>query len=254
MNSIFSIIGIPFKYVLDFFNSFTGSYAVAILIFTVLVNLLLSPLNVKQQKTTAKQAKLRPKLEELKKKYGDDRQKMAQAQQDLYTKENVSPMGGCLPMLIRMLILLGVYDAIRQVVASGSHVNFNLFGLDLSQTPHFSFNFQQDFSPIWIIPILSGVASLISMLISQYQQKKTNPMMASQGGSMTMMMLIMPIFSIWIAFSIQAAVGYYWIISNIVNTLIQVAVNHLYSVNKVIALDAAKEGMERRKYEAPRIK
>ena len=254
MNSIFSIIGIPFKFVLDFFNSFTGSYAVAILLFTILVNLLLSPLNVKQQKTTAKQARLRPKLEELKKKYGDDRTKMATAQQELYQNEKISPMGGCLPLLFRMLILFGVYDAIRQVASSGETVNFNLFGLDLSQTPKFSLDIIHNFNIIWIIPILSGVASLLSMFITQWQQKKINPMAAQGGGMMTGMTLIMPIFSVVIAFSIQAAVGYYWIISNLVNTCIQLVVNYLYSANKLIAMDTDKEGITSRKYEASRIK
>ena len=113
----------------------------------------------------AKQARLRPKLDALQKKYGDDRVKMANAQQELYQNENISPTGGCLPMFIRMLVLMGVYRAVYRIIETGTSVNFNLFGLDLSQTPNFTAGWQ----PIWIIPILSFVASVLSMLISQLQ-------------------------------------------------------------------------------------
>ncbi|MGN0556823.1 MAG: YidC/Oxa1 family membrane protein insertase [Acutalibacteraceae bacterium] len=253
MNSLFDIIGIPFQYILGFFNSITGSYAAAILIFTVLVNAAMLPLNIKQQKNMAKQARLRPKLEELKKKYGDDRAKMANAQQELYANENISPTGGCLPMIIRMVLLLGVYRAVWNQIAAKQTVNFNLFGLDLSETPHFSTNFSEDMKPIWLIPILSFVAALLSMFISQWQQKKINPQMAQTGGMMIGMMLIMPIFSLYIAFQVSAAVGYYWIISNVVNTVIQLIVNQVYSSNKILASMAADEALKRKKYEAGRI-
>ena len=105
---MFDIIAIPFEYILNFFESITGNYAVAIILFTVAVQLLMFPLSVKQQKSMAKQAKLRPKLDALKEKCGDDRQKYSMEMNELYQRENISPMGGCMPMLIRMLLLLGV--------------------------------------------------------------------------------------------------------------------------------------------------
>lgn len=251
MNSIFDIIGVPFQYVLNFFHMFTGgTYALAILVFTIVVNAAMIPLTVKQQKSMAKQARLRPKLDALQKKYGDDRVKMANAQQELYQNENISPTGGCLPMFIRMLVLMGVYRAVYRIIETGTSVNFNLFGLDLSQTPNFTAGWQ----PIWIIPILSFVASVLSMLVSQLQQRKINPQAASGGGAMIGMMLFMPLFSLYIAFNVQGAVGYYWIISNIVGTGIQLIVNSIYSANKILAKNTLDEGLKRRQYEAARIK
>ena len=251
MNSIFDIIGVPFQYVLNFFHMFTGgTYALAILVFTIAVNAAMIPLTVKQQKSMAKQARLRPKLDALQKKYGDDRVKMANAQQELYQNENISPTGGCLPMFIRMLVLMGVYRAVYRIIETGTSVNFKLFGLDLSQTPNFTAGWQ----PIWIIPILSFVASVLSMLVSQLQQRKINPQAASGGGAMIGMMLFMPLFSLYIAFNVQGAVGYYWIISNIVGTGIQLIVNSMYSANKILAKNTLDEGLKRRQYEAARIK
>lgn len=251
MNSIFDIIGVPFQYVLNFFHMFTGgTYALAILVFTIAVNAAMIPLTVKQQKSMAKQARLRPKLDALQKKYGDDRVKMANAQQELYQNENISPTGGCLPMFIRMLVLMGVYRAVYRIIETGTSVNFNLFGLNLSQTPNFTAGWQ----PIWIIPILSFVASVLSMLVSQLQQRKINPQAASGGGAMIGMMLFMPLFSLYIAFNVQGAVGYYWIVSNIVGTGIQLIVNSMYSANKILAKNTLDEGLKRRQYEAARIK
>ena len=87
-------------------------FALSVLAFTVLVNLLLLPLTMKTQKSTAKQAKVKPKLDALKKKYGDDKQKYMQAQSELYTKEGISMSGGCLPMIVRLIIMMGVYWAV----------------------------------------------------------------------------------------------------------------------------------------------
>ena len=74
------------------------------------------------------------------------------------------------------------------------------------------------------------------------------------GGSMKMMMLIMPIFSIWIAFTVPAAVGLYWIYSNLVNMVIMLVVNHVYAPNKLLAKETVKAGYKRRQLENEKIK
>ena len=91
---------------------FSHNFAASVLVFTILVNVLMLPLTLKSQKSTAKQAKLKPKLDALKKKYGNDKQKYSMAMNDLYQKEGVSMSGGCLPMIIRLLIMWGVYYAV----------------------------------------------------------------------------------------------------------------------------------------------
>ncbi len=265
-------LAIPFVWVLEQLNKLFDQYAVTILVFTILVNLCFIPLTIKQQKSTAKQAKLRPKLEALKAKCGDDKMKFQQAQQELYQRENVSMMGGCLPMIIRMVLLMGVYAAIRSMIFaqdSAGNITMNikpaiagspaysLFGLDLSQTPQFSTDFAKVFSSgewlLWLIPILSGVAALVSSMISMAQQKHTNPQAAEMGGGMKGMMLIMPLFSIWIAFSVPAAVGLYWIYSNLVNMIIMLVVNAIYSPAKIVAKDTVVGGFKRRQAERAKM-
>lgn len=112
---MFNIINKPLGYVLRFLADIMGGdFAAAVAVFTLLINLILIPLSIKSQKSSVQQMRLKPKLDELKKKYGDDRQKMAQAQQELYQKEGVSMAGGCLPMLVRLILMMSIYSLIMQ--------------------------------------------------------------------------------------------------------------------------------------------
>ena len=110
MQSLFNIINIPLGYVLKFLSEILGgNFAASVLVFTLLINLVLIPLSIKSQKSSVSQMRIKPKLDELKKRYGDDRQKMSQAQQKLYQDEGVSMSGGCLPLIVRMILLFSIY-------------------------------------------------------------------------------------------------------------------------------------------------
>ncbi len=110
MQTLFNLINIPLGYVMRFLaNIFSNDFASAVAVFTLLINIVLIPLSIKSQKSSVQQMRIKPKLDELKKKYGDDRQKMMQAQQELYTQEGVSMSGGCLPMLVRLALMMSIY-------------------------------------------------------------------------------------------------------------------------------------------------
>lgn len=89
-----------------------NSFAWAVFLFTLLINIVLIPLSIKSQKSSVQQARIKPKLDELKKRYGDDKQKLSQATSKLYQDEGVSMAGGCLPMLIRLFLMLSIYALI----------------------------------------------------------------------------------------------------------------------------------------------
>lgn len=110
--AIFDWIAIPLGYILHFIYKIFGNYFVSIFLFTLLVRLATFPLSLKSQKAQAQRAKLAPRLERLQKKYGQDRQKLQQKQMELYEKNGVSMTGGCLPMVIQMVILFGIISAI----------------------------------------------------------------------------------------------------------------------------------------------
>ena len=90
------------------------NYGVAIILFTIVVKLLLLPLNIKSQKAMKKQQKIQPIMAELQKKYANDQQKLQQEMMKVYKENNVSMAGGCLPMLIQMPILVALYQAIQK--------------------------------------------------------------------------------------------------------------------------------------------
>ncbi len=113
MSFIFNLINTPFGIVLKYIaNMFSGNFAAAVLVFTIIANIIMLPLSIKSQKSTVQQTRIKPKLDELKKRYGDDKQKMAEAQQKLYQEEGVSMSGGCLPLIIRLVIMISIYNLI----------------------------------------------------------------------------------------------------------------------------------------------
>ena len=112
---LFNIINIPLSYILNFFSGLLGnSFAAAVFVFTIFINLAMIPLTIKGQKASVGQMRIKPKLDELKKKYGDDKQRYSQEMQKLYSEEKISMGGGCLPLLIRLPIMLSIYYLITQ--------------------------------------------------------------------------------------------------------------------------------------------
>ncbi len=109
---IFNILGVPLGWLLHFIYQFIPNYFISIFLFTVLVRAITFPLSLKSQKSQADRAKLAPRLERLQKKYGQDKQKLQQKQMELYEKEGVSLTGGCLPMLVQMVVLFGIISVI----------------------------------------------------------------------------------------------------------------------------------------------
>lgn len=255
----------PFSLFLEFLCNLFQSYPIAIIIFTVIVNAALIPFNIKQQKNMAKQARLRPKLDALKEKCGDDRMKYQTAMQELYQKEGVSPTGGCLPMVIRLVIIMIVYWGLIDILNISTSADgvrtmgtpkvsadfFMLFGLDLTQSPHFTTDIvamvTKDFT--WVIPVLCFLAQMGSILVSNHQQAKNNPQMANQSGAMKVTMFIMPVISLVFTFQVTCALGFYWIFSSIINTVIMLIVNNFYSVDKILAKQFVQAGHLRREKE-----
>lgn len=112
MTAIFSLFAKPLGWVMHWIYQLVPSYFLALLIFTFAIRLVLFPLSINNQKSQMDRARLAPRLERIQKKYAQDRQKMAQKQQELYEKEGVKMTGGCLPMILQMLVLFSVIAVI----------------------------------------------------------------------------------------------------------------------------------------------
>lgn len=116
MNSLTAIIGYPLGWIMWLAYQACHNYAWSIVIFTLIVKMLLFPINVKTQKNSAAMAAFSPKLEVLKKKYANNPQKLQEAQMELYAEENINPMSSCLPMIIQLIIVYGVLDVVYRPI------------------------------------------------------------------------------------------------------------------------------------------
>ncbi|MBQ3181702.1 MAG: YidC/Oxa1 family membrane protein insertase [Clostridia bacterium] len=114
MSSIFDIINIPLGYLFKGIYFLVNNYGFTIILFTLAIKLVLLPLNIKQQKSMKKMQGLQPKLAKIQEKYANDKEKQSQETMKLYQEMGVNPMGGCLPMLIQLPVLIGLYNMIRK--------------------------------------------------------------------------------------------------------------------------------------------
>lgn len=129
MLNLFEIITIPLGYIIDLIYRVVENYGLSIIIFTIIVKLILLPLNIKSQKAMRKQQKIQPILAELQKKYANDQQKLQQEMMKLYKDNDISMAGGCLPMLIQLPVLIGLYRVIQAPIKYLLHVNITDVGV-----------------------------------------------------------------------------------------------------------------------------
>lgn len=112
MGFISELIGIPLGWIMRLIYSVCKNYALSLLIFTVIMRLVIFPLSVKQQKSVAAMSAINPKLERLKKQYANNPNKLQEEQMKLYAEENINPMASCLPMILQLVFLYGVFDVV----------------------------------------------------------------------------------------------------------------------------------------------
>lgn len=189
-------LAVPIHWLLMFYQSFVVNWGVAIILITLTVRGLLYPLTKAQYTSMAKMRNLQPKLTEMKERFGDDRQKMGQAMMELYKKEKVNPMGGCLPILLQMPIFIALYWALLESYEL-RHAPFMLWITDLSV---------QD--PYYVLPLLMGA----SMFLMQKMQPVAPTMDPMQVKMMQWMPVIFTVFFLWF----PAGLVLYWLVGNIV--------------------------------------
>ncbi|EGR0666327.1 membrane protein insertase YidC [Vibrio cholerae] len=189
----------PLHWLLSVIQSFVGNWGVAIICLTFIVRGAMYPLTKAQYTSMAKMRMLQPKLQAMRERIGDDRQRMSQEMMELYKKEKVNPLGGCLPILLQMPIFIALYWALMESVEL-RHSPFFGWIHDLSA---------QD--PYYILPLLMGASMFVIQKMSP--TTITDPM---QQKIMTFMPVMFTFFFLWF----PSGLVLYWLVSNIV-TLIQ---------------------------------
>lgn len=200
-------LSIALLFFVKFLNQYLSNYGIAIIILTILIKLIFWPLGTISYRSMKEMQKLQPKIEELKEKYKNDKNKIGQETMALYRSHKVNPMSGCLPILIQIPVFIGLYNTL-------------LYAIELRHAPFFWWI--QDLSakdPYYITPIIMGATQFI-------QQKMTptigDPMQAK-------IMLLMPIVFTFIFLNFPSGLVIYWLINNVLS------IGQQYYINKKLA-------------------
>jgi YidC/Oxa1 family membrane protein insertase len=197
---------------------------VAIALVTLVLRLATTPLQLKQQQSTRRQQELKPKLDELQKKYKDDREKLAQEQMQMYKEAGINPLGGCLPTLIQLPLMIGLYQGIIRVLAA-TPLQLLALPRDIYRwipslrtlVPLKSQFLWLDLAipdPLFIMPVLVVVTSWY------YQKLLTPPATDAQAQAMNkQMMLMMPLMNGFFAATFASGLAVYFLITNLVGIL-----------------------------------
>ena len=315
-----AIITVPFGYVLDWLYQFTTNYGVALILFAIIVQAVMLPITAKSKKSMMKMSRLQPRIQELQRKYANDRQKQNEAIQQLQREEGASMgCGGCLWSLVPMLILIPLYSVVRQPIiymmhqsaevagelvnivkaglpalfegsnafyeqlAAAAHlpefagqiqekfpeigahvlggINFTFLGIDLGAVPVFNVfgaGWAWDWSHIggFLIPVVSAGQQVIATMVSQ---KMNNSVITDEKGledketakksqsaqTGKVMMWMMPIMSLWIGFTVPAALSLYWFVGGVVRMVEDIILTKhyrkIYDAEDAVRLQKALE-------------
>ena len=182
----------PIFWLLKHIHAILGNWGFSIICLTILIKLLFFPLSAASYRSMARMRAVAPKLALLKEQHGDDRQKMSQAMMELYKKEKINPLGGCLPILVQMPVFLSLYWVLLESVEM-RQAPWLLWITDLSIK-----------DPFFILPIIMGATMFIQ------QRLNPTPPDPMQAKVMKMMPIVFTFFFLWF----PAGLVLYWVTNN----------------------------------------
>ena len=198
---LFTVLSQPIHWLLTQLHKFTANWGWAIVLLVVLIKLALYPLSAAQYKSMAKMRKFQPRIEQLKERYGDDKQKFQMAMLELYKKEKINPAGGCLPILIQMPVFLALYYVLLEAV-------------ELRQAP-WIMGWVNDLTaqdPYYILPVLNGAIMFLT--------QKMTPMVGMDPMQKKMMQMMPLVMAVMFAF-FPAGLVLYWVTNGALGMLQQ---------------------------------
>ena len=322
MSTIGYYICVPFAWLVRLFYNLTGSYGVALILFTLVIKLIMLPFQMKSKKSMMRMSRVSGQMQDIQKRYANNQVKLQEEMQKIYEEEGVNPMSGCLWGFLPLPILMALYSIIRQPIthfmmlskdvlqsvvqtvadagvdltnivmmdkATGVpalkdglyqmasygqinlvktvqelglptpdgwfNVNYKFIGMDLAETPWMlvkNFTFTWAVIGVILIPILAGLSQFVLSKITMNSQPQAN----AGGNSMKSMMYTMPLFSVYIAFIMPAALGVYWIAQSVFSLIQELALNKTLSAKMAEEEEAAfqaRQADRRRRMEEARV-
>lgn len=211
----FDFLAKPMLYLLNLIHGYMGNYGVAIILLTVLIKAAFWPISYKGMKSMKVMQKLGPKMTQIREKYANDRDRMNKEMMQLYKTYNVSPVGGCLPMLAQIPVFFALYRLLMQTIEL-RHAPFFGWITDLSAPERLFIGFD--------LPYVGGLPLLtLFMGLSMFLQQKLTPSPADP--TQAKIMMFMPIIFTVISINFAAGLVLYWLVNNLLSMLQQYVIN-----------------------------
>lgn len=213
-----------FAWILKFLFSYTHSWGWSIILLTLLIKIILFPTSIKQVQSMEKMKQIQPKLKEIQEKYKDKPEEFQRRTMELYKKEKVNPLGGCLPMLIQLPLLWAIFallqDSKNEIAGLIKDSQFHIFGLSvaLGTTKNI------------VVAIISGITTFI-------QSKITTPTVGGDSSQQQIFLYIMPVMFGYFTWLYSVAIGLYWVASNIIGIAQQYLIYEYFVVKEHIHKD-----------------
>jgi len=197
------------------YQNVIASYGIVIILLTIIVRLILTPLTITQTRSMARMQKIQPQLKELQKKYKDDKQKLQQETMAFYKENNVNPLAGCLPLILQMPVFFALFQTLRNPTDKVTSVvnNFKFLWMDLDKP-----------DPYYILVILMVATMFLSTKLSTTDPKQSK------------IMYILPVVFGFISFRFEAGILVYWVTTNVWS------IGQQWVVNKIVKRDIGKGG------------
>ena len=192
MSYIYNLLKQFLAFLLNTTDKYVGNFGISIIIVTIIIKILLLPLTLKQDKSMKEMKKLQPELEKIKQKYANDKQMLNIKTMELYREHKVNPLGGCLPILVQLPILIALFGVLRNGIIPKDS---SFLWLKLSVP-----------DPFYVLPVLNGAVSF-------FQQKLMGS--ADSNPQMKNMMYIFPIMMIMFSVKMPSGLQLYWLTSSI---------------------------------------
>ncbi|MGN1350637.1 MAG: YidC/Oxa1 family membrane protein insertase [Anaerovoracaceae bacterium] len=201
------LVAVPLGYLINGIYNVVDNYGISIILMTILIRIIILPLYSMQLKSSEQMMLVQPKVKEIQTKYKDTPEKMQEKLQELYQEHNIKPAMGCLPLLIQLPIIWGLFGLLRNPMTYISNS-------DMVLAVHESFLWVDDLSQpdLWILPIIAGVATFVSMKITTGMQSGANN---PANASMKAMQYFMPVMIVWMGRTLPAGLCMYWVMSYI---------------------------------------
>lgn len=210
MNALAKPLGALLKLIYDW----TNNYGLSVVLFTIVVKLITVPLTIKQTRSMKEMQSIQPEIKKLQEKYKDDKEQLNVKTLELYKEHNINPFSGCLPLLIQLPIIIGLFAALREPAryVFESEAVYQAINTSFLWLP----NLAEKDPYIWGLPLLAGITTYLSSV--------TMSTGAPADQNQKMMTYFMPIMIFWWGMSFPAGLTLYWVVSNIFQVIQQLIV------------------------------